>query len=127
MLVVGGGSAGCAVAACISEDPDCSVCVVEAGPDYGPYQAGRWPADMLDARCVPASHDWGYAGAGNLQSARIIGGCSAHNGCLVAWGAPADDDAWAALGNAGWSFAALGRRETRLFLRSSALTSGQFV
>jgi choline dehydrogenase-like flavoprotein len=31
VLVVGGGSAGCAVAACISKDPDCSVCVVDVG------------------------------------------------------------------------------------------------
>ena len=107
VVVVGGGSAGCALAARISEDPARSVCLIEAGPDYGPYLDSRWPAEMLDARSVPGSHDWGYAGAGNLRSARVIGGCSALNGCLVAWGAPADYDAWAAAGAAGWSFADL--------------------
>jgi choline dehydrogenase len=107
MVVVGGGSAGCVLAARISEDPGCSVCLVEAGPDYGRCHDGRWPAEMLDARSVPGSHDWGYAGAGNLRSARVIGGCSALNGCLVAWGAPADYDAWVAAGASGWSFSDL--------------------
>src|SRR5262249_12958329 len=104
VVVAGGGSAGCVLAALISEDPDCSVCLIEAGPDYGPYHDGGWPTEMLDARSVPGSHDWGHAGAGNLRSARVIGGCSALNGCLVAWGAPADYDAWAAAGATGWSF-----------------------
>jgi choline dehydrogenase len=107
VVVVGGGSAGSVLAALSSEDPGCSVCLIEAGPDYGRCHDGRWPADLLDARSVPESHDWGYAGAGNLKSARVIGGGSALNGCLVAWGARADYDAWAAAGAAGWSFADL--------------------
>jgi choline dehydrogenase len=36
VVVAGGGSAGCVVAARLSENPDCSVCLLEAGPDYGP-------------------------------------------------------------------------------------------
>lgn len=34
VVVAGGGSAGCALAARLSENPDCAVCLVEAGPDY---------------------------------------------------------------------------------------------
>ena len=55
VLVAGGGSAGCVLAARLSEDGR-RVGLVEAGPDYGPYEAGRWPADMLDARSLAFSH-----------------------------------------------------------------------
>jgi choline dehydrogenase len=32
--------------------------LIEAGPDYGPYAEGRWPADMLDGRRLAFSHAW---------------------------------------------------------------------
>jgi choline dehydrogenase len=38
-----------------------------------------------------------------LERARVIGGCSSHNGCAAIWGSRADYDGWAALGNEGWS------------------------
>ena len=50
VVVAGVGTAGCVLASRLSEDDARSVCLVEAGPDYGPYDAGRWPADLLDAR-----------------------------------------------------------------------------
>jgi iron(III) transport system substrate-binding protein len=50
VLVLGGGAAGCALAGRLSENPDRSVCLVEAGPDYGHFSEGRWPADILDPR-----------------------------------------------------------------------------
>jgi choline dehydrogenase len=40
VLVVGGGTAGCAIAARLSENPDRSVCLIEAGPDCGAYAEG---------------------------------------------------------------------------------------
>jgi choline dehydrogenase-like flavoprotein len=40
VVVAGGGPAGCVLAARFSENPDCAVCLVEAGPDYGPYEDG---------------------------------------------------------------------------------------
>jgi choline dehydrogenase len=108
VVVVGGGSAGCVLAARLSEDPDRSVCLIEAGPDYGPYAEGRWPDDLLNAHDIAVvSHDWGIESGWPSWRARVLGGCSAHNGCFIAWGPPADYDEWAQAGNPGWSHAAL--------------------
>lgn len=49
------------------------------------------------------SHDWGFAG-GDAERARILGGCSSHNACDVAWAAPGDHARWVELGNPGWGF-----------------------
>jgi choline dehydrogenase-like flavoprotein len=103
-VVVGGGTAGCVLAARLSEEPERTVCLVEAGPDYGRYAEGRWPGDMLDARALPMSHLWEAEGGDRSASrARIIGGCSAHNACLVVWGSRADYDEW----GEGFTFAEL--------------------
>jgi choline dehydrogenase len=101
VVVLGGGAAGCVIAARLSEDPDRSVCLVEAGPDYGPLAGGGWPADLLDPNQLPVSHDWHYDD-GLAWSARVIGGCSTHNACMLTWGADADYD-W----GGGWSAAVL--------------------
>jgi choline dehydrogenase len=105
--VLGGGAAGCAFAARLTENPDRSVCLVEAGPDYGPYEQGRWPADILDARWLALdSHRWERDDEDDRSQirARILGGCSAHNACVVLRGAPSDYDEW----GEGWTRAELG-------------------
>ncbi len=105
VCVVGAGAAGCVLAARLSERGDRSVCLVEAGPDYGHHDDGRWPADLLDASDCATSHDWGY---GADVSCRVVGGSSAHNGCLVVWGTPADYDEWAAAtGEEVWGWAGI--------------------
>ena len=109
-VVIGGGTAGAAVAGLLAERGDQSVLLLEAGPDYGPFAEQRWPTELLDGRVVAATHDWSYTSAAaagqpghSLQRARVIGGCSAHNGCIALWGSRADYDGWAAAGNTGWS------------------------
>jgi choline dehydrogenase len=109
-LVIGSGTGGAAFTGVLAEHSDESLLLVEAGPDYGPYASGRWPADVLDARVIPLSHDWGLStSAGtpgrvlDLPRARIVGGCSSHNGCTASVAARADYDDWAAQGNAGWA------------------------
>ena len=95
VVFVGGGTAGCILAARLSENPDRRVCLLEAGPDYGPVESGRWPADMIDARVMPWTHSWGPGGEDNRTlGARIIGGCAAHNACVMLQGSPADYDEW---------------------------------
>ncbi|MEZ0291707.1 MAG: GMC family oxidoreductase [Solirubrobacteraceae bacterium] len=128
IAVVGGGTAGAALAARLAAAGR-DVLVIEAGPDYGPRVAGRWPADLLDAGSLPTSHDWGYrttsAGGGDLvlDRARVLGGCSAHNGCSQNWGWRGDYDAWGQR-SPGWSAAelepAFGRARSALRLRHYA-------
>ena len=94
-VVVGGGTSGPAVAGLLAESSSERVLVLEAGPDYGARDSGRWPADLLDARAMPISHDWGYDSGAlypervlAFDRARVIGGCSSHNGCVGALGQP---------------------------------------
>jgi choline dehydrogenase len=111
VLVVGGGSAGCVLAARLSGDGR-ETCLVEAGPDYGPYADGRWPEDLLDARRLAFSHAWETDREDRSQlRARVIGGCSSHNACVMLEGAPADYDEW----GHGWSYAAIKPHLDRAF------------
>ncbi len=108
--MIGGGTAGAAVAGLLAEHSEQPVLLLEAGPDYGPFAAGRWPVELTSAATIPATHDWGYHSGDQyaprvvaFQRARVIGGCSSHNGCAAIWGSRLDYDGWAALGNPGWS------------------------
>jgi choline dehydrogenase len=103
ILVVGAGSAGCVLAARLAEGGR-RIGLVEAGPDPGPYAQARWPEDMLDGRRLAFSHAWETDREDRSQlRARIIGGCSAHNACVMLAGAPADYDEW----GHGWSHHAI--------------------
>jgi choline dehydrogenase len=103
VLVLGGGAAGCVVARRLA-DRGADVCLVEAGPDYGPFGGPGWPAEIVDARALPMTHLW-ETGAEDRSSsrARIIGGCSAHNACMIFRGEPRDYDEW----GPGWTSADL--------------------
>lgn len=106
-IAIVGGSAGCVLAARLSEDPACRVLVVEAGPDY---PAERLPSDLSDGMhgTSAATHDWGLMGTGSaegpplsLPRGRVTGGSSAVNATFALRGHPADYDGW---GMPGWAF-----------------------
>lgn len=108
-VVVGAGSAGAAVASRLSEDPDVTVGLLEAGPSDTDIdmvlQLDRW-MELLES-----GYDWDYPiepqthGNSFMRHARakVLGGCSSHNSCIAFW-APAEDlDDWANVhGATGW-------------------------
>ena len=111
-IVVGSGSAGAIVAARLSEDPDVSVALLEAGPwDTNPIF--RIPAAAryaFNAR----RHHWTYETEpephldGRRLSqprGRLVGGSSAINGMVYLRGNPLDFEGWAEAGATGWSYA----------------------
>lgn len=93
-VVIGGGTSGAVVAGVLAEHSDESIVVLEAGPDFGPFESGGWPADLLDARALGYTHDWKYTSEDTyadrivpFERAMVIGGCSSHNGCAAIWAA----------------------------------------
>ena len=107
IVVVGGGAAGCVVAARLSEDGTRRVLLLEAGPDH----RALMPADVRDGWRPTTGHDWGYVAepdavgvARPLPRGKLLGGCSSTNATFALRGHPGDYDAWAHAGNDGWSF-----------------------
>ena len=99
-VIVGGGSAGCVLAARLSEMPDAKVLLVEAGPrDTDPYI--HMPVGFFKMTGGPLT--WGYETAplrhaGNrvavYPQARVLGGGSSINAEIYTRGCPEDYDGW---------------------------------
>ena len=99
------GTAGCVLAARLSEDPNVSVLLIEAGPsdvdDEAILKLGDWMF-LLDS-----GYDWDYLvepqekGNSFLRHARakVLGGCSSHNSCIAFWTPKEDLDEWARWGS----------------------------
>lgn len=113
-LILGGGSAGCVLAARLSEDAGRSVCLVEAGRDIAaatmpPDIRSRYPGRAyLDTRNLwTRLHAKMRASSAprRYEQARLLGGGSAINALMANRGAPADYDEWDALGATGWNWA----------------------
>ena len=111
-VIVGAGSAGCALAYRLSEDGKNTVIVIEhGGSDFGPL------IQMPSALSIPMNmslYDWGFRtepephlGGRVLATPRgkVIGGSSSINGMVYVRGHAHDYDHWAEQGAAGWSFA----------------------
>ncbi|MEV8135263.1 MULTISPECIES: GMC family oxidoreductase [Microbacterium] len=110
VIIVGGGTAGCVLARRLSENPERSVLLLEAGPDYSTPETT--PVEILDAKLPPMSHDWGYVAADQstperpvfLPRGKLIGGSSATNYAFAMRARPADHDEWAERGLTGWGW-----------------------
>lgn len=110
-VIVGGGSAGAVLAARLSERPDVSVCLLEAGRRDNNFLF-QIPAGFIKVIFDPNS-TWSYeAEAGPhingrkvpVIQGRVLGGSGSINGMVYTRGQAEDFDHWAELGNPGWSF-----------------------
>ncbi|HWE33203.1 MAG TPA: FAD-dependent oxidoreductase [Solirubrobacteraceae bacterium] len=109
-VIVGAGSAGCVLAARLSEDPDVSVCLLEAGPPDTADEI-HLPAGLLPIGT--SKYDWAMLsdpepGLGGRQRylprGRTLGGSSSINAMVYIRGNRADYDGWAAMGFDGWGW-----------------------
>jgi choline dehydrogenase len=109
-VVVGGGSAGAVLAARLSEDPEVTVALVEAGPAdtadeihipaaFGSLFKSKWDWD-LDTEPEPQLNNR----RAYLPRGKMLGGSSSMNAMIYIRGNRADYDTWAADGAEGWAY-----------------------
>ncbi len=131
-VVVGAGSAGAVIAARLSEDPSCTVALIEAGAHPPPYELVPAASPLMQ---MNPETDWMYtADAGKcglgltdqrmmMPRGKMLGGSSGINYMAYVRGHPGDFDAWAAAGAEGWSY----RDVLPYFRKSEGLVSNSSI
>jgi choline dehydrogenase len=112
VIIVGAGSSGCAIAARTSEDPNRTVLLLEAGPDYSDLSA--LPFDLMNGHTNSyVAHDWRLEHnpvrdrTVRFPRGRVVGGSSAVNTAIALRGVPEDFAEWADLGLSEWNWSAV--------------------
>ena len=109
-VIVGAGSAGCVLAARLTEDPSVEVTLIEAG---GPDSAQEIHIPIALAQLWKSQYDWDYMSQPEpgldgryvyLPRGKTLGGSSSLNAMIYIRGHRADYDGWAADGAKGWSY-----------------------
>jgi choline dehydrogenase len=109
VVIVGGGTAGCVLAARLSEDSGRSVCLIEAGPDYPGADRPHVFRSPWGEPVVESEYFWAYQARFHRSHetptftvrGRVTGGSSAINGAEFVRGLADDYDSW---GSEKWSF-----------------------